>query len=280
MAALCFINSNDNRRWYQFSLRSLMIFVTLFAIGCSIFTVVMRKNIRFWKSPCHVLGGSGFERQRAEYQHVECRVSTDHYDDYYYGMVMGYVDFDPNLPEHPCTFTEHYDMDQGGQLSVNGKAVELSPEKWLLALNPFGQMEEIILSQAEQKLACSGDANRIWNEVVLKRLYRRQGKTDAGRPVGHWTYSDNNGKLAYEGSYKQGDRDGKWTYYYPDGTVRAKISYTQGKLDGDSTYFDDQGALKKTIQWKNDYPVGETVRQIGLEHQQMRTPSAILGGRR
>ncbi len=272
------IEPNHILCWYQFSLRSLLVVVTLFAVLCSIVTVVMQKNVRFWKSPESRSGGTGFDRNRVEYQHVECAVWKDHYKDYYYAIAVGYVDFDPNLQERLCSLTYNYDMNEGGKLTINGKIVGFSQNKRLLALNPFGRMEEIVLSPAEQKIACSGDAERIWNQVVLKRLYRRQGKADARSPVGHWTYSDIKDRLAYEGSYHNGKRDGKWTYYHENGRVRAEIRYKQGELDGECKYFNDRGELKKTVKWKNDRPVDQTVRQIGLDTREVRTPTTTSGG--
>ena len=266
-------------RWYQYSLRSLMMLVTLFAILCSIFTVVMQKNTHFWRSPRSLSGGSGFDGSRTEYQRIECLVWKDHYNECYYAIAEGYVDFDPNLIGNVCSYTFTYDIHEGGKLKINGRLIEHSQNKRLLALNAFGQMEEITLSSTEQKVVCSSDADQIWNRVVLKRLYKREGKTDASGLVGHWTYCDNNGKLAYEGSYQNGKRDGKWIYYYQSGKVRAEIAYAQGKLDGECKYFDDQGELKTTVKWRNDYPVGQTVRQAGLDYREVRTPTTISGGK-
>jgi hypothetical protein len=159
------IEPNHKLRWYQFSLRSLLVVVTLFAVLCSIVTVVMQKNIRFWKSPESESTGNCYDI--GEYQHIECAVWTDHYQDYYYAIAVGYVDFDPNLQERLFSWTYNYDMNEGGKLTINGKIVGLSQNKRLLALNPFGRMEEIVLSPAEQKVVCSADAKRIWKQVVL-----------------------------------------------------------------------------------------------------------------
>ena len=234
---------------------------------------------RFWRTPCSSGGGYYYDRERkGEYRCIECEVWRDHYKDYYYAISLACADFDPNLEEAHCSSTYQYDMDKGGKLTINGKAMEFSYEKRLLALGPFGRMEEIVLSPAEQKVACSADAHRIWNEIVLKRLYKRQGKTKAGVPIGYWTYSDIDGRLAYEGSYENGERDGKWCYYYPDGKIRAEVVYRLGEMDGRWRYFDDQGRLKKIVEWKNHHPVGQSVRQAGLHFWEERTPTTISGG--
>jgi hypothetical protein len=274
------IERNGRLRWYQFSLRTLMVIAALFAVLCSIVTVVMQRNERYWRSPCSLSGGPSYDLARYEYQHIDCAVSRDHRNGYYYGVVAGYVDFDPNLEQTRLSYSSTYGGNEGGILKVGDKIIEYSTDKRLLTVNPFGKMEEVVLSSAEQKVACSADGERIWNQIVLKRLYRRQGKTEVGVPVGHWTYSDVRGKLAYEGSYKRGKRDGKWTYYHEDGKVRAEVVYTQGTLDGECRYFDNQGNLKKTVKWKNGYPVDQTVRQLGVGCQEVRTPTTISGGSR
>jgi hypothetical protein len=278
MPANATVERSGKLRWYQFSLRSLMVVVALFAILCSIVTVVMQRNERYWRSPCLLSGGPSYDRNRGEYQHIDCVVSRDHYKDYYYGAVVGYVDFDANLEETHWSYSSTYGGNEGGILKVNDKIVEYSTDKRLLTVNPFGKVEEVVLSPAEQKVACSADGERIWNQIVLKRLYKRQGKTEAGVPVGHWIYSDAKSRLAYEGSYKHGKRDGKWTYYHEDGSTRAEMVYSRGELDGECRYFDNQGNLKKTVKWKNGYPVDQTVRQIGIGCQEVRTPMTTSEG--
>jgi hypothetical protein len=251
-----------------------MIFVTLFAVCCSICTVLVQRHIRYQRSPTASGGGGGCRLERTEYPWIDTLVIFDHYHDVYYAIVEGAVDFDPNL--HPISGSYTLGGDDGGRVKIDGRRIEYSPEKRLLALNPFGEMEEIDLSPAEHDIVRSQNADAIW-KVALKRLYRRTGKSEDSVPVGHWTYSDTKGNLAYEGSYKNGRRDGKWTYYYRNGQRRVEINYRQGRIDGDYSYFNTQGALEKTVQWKNDKPIDQTVSEVGLRHSQERTPTSRTG---
>jgi hypothetical protein len=119
----------------------------------------------------------------------------------------------------------------------------------------------------------------MWEDVVLKRLYRREGQVQNGVLVGHWTYSDCDGSKAYEGTYVQGQRDGKWTYYHENGKVRAELAYRQGKLHGQCKYYDDDGKPIDTVTWEDDYPVDRTVRYVGLQSSEVRSPNRAITGR-
>jgi hypothetical protein len=188
----------------------------------------------------------------------------------YYAIAIGYVDFDPNLPRFNFKYT--YDIDKGGELIVNGTSVPPSRSKRLLALNPFGEMEEVSLSPPDEDLVVLGDETRIWNDVVLKRLYRCDGRAEGGVLVGHWTYADADGRKAYEGSYSNGKRDGLWTYFYRNGNIRAEMSYKGGELDGQCKYFDANGKPTETVSWKHDFPVEHPVTEVGLGRSETRNP--------
>jgi hypothetical protein len=200
---------------------------------------------------------------------VSCRVWTTRAGGYYYGLIVGHYEFDPNIPALQ-TYDYAYDASKGGALAINGRTIGYSLNKRLRALNAFGEMEEIILTDREAEIVTpptSGvvDARRIWNEVVLPRLYRFEGKTSSGRPVGHWTCCDRLGRKAYEGDFVNGLRDGKWTYYYPSGTTRAEIRFSGGKRNGKWTRLSESGAVEESLTWKNDVPVerAATWRSLG-----------------
>ena len=255
---------------YQYSLRSLMILMLLSCIAMSWVGIELRKAREQRELPQWMGGGQSSLPDR-EYRNIDCLVWRDGNHCLYYAICMGYVDFDPNLPLPPfqCQLTSGEDV---GEVVINGKRIDSSHRGRLLALNPFGRMVEISLSPHEEKLVASDDVDQIWKDVVLKRLYRREGRVENGRPVGHWTYGDSSGRKGYEGRYLQGKRDGKCTYYHENGRVRAEFVYKRGKLHGQCKYYSGEGRLTDSISWKDDYPIDRTVRQTGLAHSEVRNP--------
>jgi hypothetical protein len=254
-------------RWYQYRLRSLLLLMLATCIVMS-FVAVARKER---EKPCS-MGGGQSSRPDHEYPNIECLVWCDGNGRPYYAIALGYADFDPNLPVPLPSFRYTYTQEKGGQLLIDGKEIELFHRRHLLALDPFGRMVELALSPSEETLVAAGDPERVWEDVVLKRLYRREGRRQHGVLVGHWTYRDAEGRKAYEGTYAQGKRDGKWTYYYQSGRLRAEMMYKQGKLDGECKYYAADGTLKDTVRWRDDRPLDRTVRQVGLQRVETRGP--------
>lgn len=216
-----------------------------------------------YRRPSKMGGGDSYSRDR-EYQRYECKVWTTASDELYYAVCAGYNDFEPTVPS--VRFEYRYDIDVGGTLSVNGSAVPYyaGSEKRLLAADPFGTMQEITLADREADLVASGNAESIWEEVVLRRLHRQTGKMEDGQRVGDWIFRSISGATAVEGSYVDGKRDGQWTYYYPSGTVRARIEYVDGRRHGKWRHYSDEGRETETLTWKNDIPVDRPVTQIGF----------------
>lgn len=63
-----------------------------------------------------------------------------------------------------------------------------------------------------------------------------------GRPNGRWRYFDAAGRVAFEGSFQNGERDGVWTYYLGDAVIE-RGRYANGLRDGLWTRWDDSGAV-------------------------------------
>jgi hypothetical protein len=163
-------------------------------------------------------------------------------------------------------------------LIVNGTPIRYSNEKRILALNPYGEMQEIILSEAEAQIVAS-DSERIWESVVLPRLYQFRGQSENGRRVGTWTCLDMDGRKAYEGDYLDGKRDGEWTYFFPSGAIRAIIHYQGGKRHGKWTYFTENGAEELVLTWNKNTPVERAARQAGFDYEEVRYPNGNSEGR-
>lgn len=245
MNAIQRFKPRSKHRWYQFSLRSLMIFVTIFAICCSISTFIIQRHNRYLRSPSSRSFSTDYSHGR-EYQWIDCVTCLDHNKDVYYAVVEGTVDFDPNLQNIGYSF---HDREKEGVLEIDNKIIEYSPKKRLLALNPFGEMEEIVLSPTEQEIVryCQ-HIDRIW-DIALQHLYRRKGVKENGVPVGHWCYYDNKGNLAYEGSYRNGKRDGKWKYYHENGRVRCEINYLRMSWNSNSKISENKAFLHYYINY-------------------------------
>jgi antitoxin component YwqK of YwqJK toxin-antitoxin module len=60
-----------------------------------------------------------------------------------------------------------------------------------------------------------------------------------------------NGKLQWEGNYKNQLEDGKWVYYYESGVVKSVQYYTKGKENGICSDYDMKGKLVKESTWVN-----------------------------
>jgi hypothetical protein len=228
------------------------------------------------RSPSSEGGGSSYVRER-EPQNIGCRIWRTSSGELFYAIAVAHSDFEPILPAFRYSYS--FNINKGGLLTINGETVKWSRKKRLLALGPFGKMREIALSDAEAALVASGDEKKIWESVVLKRLYQVEGKSSrGGERVGHWVCSDAAGKKAYEGAYTNGRRDGEWVYYYPSGSVRARIRYANGIRNGKWTWYDQKGLSIETLTWKNDVPVERPARQGGLGNTWTISPNGNSAG--
>jgi hypothetical protein len=274
LAAVAPDQAQPCRGRFQYSLRSLMIFAALFVVCCSVGAVLYQKYLESRRFPRSFGGGSRVNSGRDEYPCIEMVCYRDGNGDLFYAAIEGYVSSDPNA----CSVSYcHALFGDDVFVEVNGNRIEYSDQKHLLALNPFGQMEEIALSPDECGVVCSGGMEATW-EIALKHLYCRSGKMVNGVPDGHWTYSDSAGNLAYEGDYQNGKRNGKWTYYYRNGNRRAEIDYLQGKLHGEYKSFDEHGTLTKTVRWKGAHSVRDAIQTEGLMRWGGRTSTSSAGG--
>src|ERR1700730_11253251 len=102
-------------------------------------------------------------------RHTECRIWTMHDGELFYAIAVSNVDFEPIMPELSYKYTWY--IDDGGHLIVNDVPIQYTRTKRLLALNPFGEMQEIELNDAETQVVTS-NAKNIWESVVLPRLYQ------------------------------------------------------------------------------------------------------------
>jgi hypothetical protein len=60
-----------------------------------------------------------------------------------------------------------------------------------------------------------------------------------------------NGKMQWEGNYKNMLEDGKWVYYFEIGNTKSIQYYTKGKENGVCQDFNESGKLIKESTWVN-----------------------------
>jgi hypothetical protein len=225
-----------------------------------------------WEDQLSGVGG-GSIHHHSSWGNLEAKVfSTDHRK-LYYAIITASQDFEPMTP--PVTFTYNYSTVRGGTLLVDGRPILPSPVPRLLALDPFGLMEEITVSPAEADLILQGDPEPIWERVVLPRLAIIDGRTVDGVRVGHWTVSGKSGAKGYEGDYARGQRDGEWRYYFSDGRPRATVSYRKGRLHGPAVEVDRNGQETRRVEWKDDFPVGAPETWQSLGQTMTRSPGGV-----
>lgn len=198
------------------------------------------------------------------YNHIATRVWKSEDGKLYYAIAVGYMDFEPIIPEFTYSYTHGGRI--GGRLIVNGSEVKASHANRLLALNPFGEMQEIILTDSEAEIACSRNSLEIWNKVVLPRLYRFRGAFKNGQRTGRWVCCELNGRKAFEGEYLEGKRHGLWVYYYHSGAIRSEIEYVASKRHGKWKSYLEDGSQTDLLTWNYDIPVERPASQAGLGH--------------
>src|SRR5262245_52670719 len=72
----------------------------------------------------------------------------------------------------------------------------------------------------------------------------REGRVVNGRREGPWTAWYSNGKLAYEGSFKDYEHVGHWIYYRPEGGKQMEGDWVAGRRHGVWTTY---GAGEKKV---------------------------------
>lgn len=104
-------------------------------------------------------------------------------------------------------------------------------------------------------------------------------QTDAdGLRQGKWEKRYPNGKLIYEGQFKDGEPVGNWTRYYPGGIVKAKIQHDEnsdsafvqlfnepGKKIAEGNYVDEKREGKWTL-YSGDIKISEEQYKNGEKH--------------
>lgn len=114
--------------------------------------------------------------------------------------------------------------------------------------------------------------------------FTQVNQTDAsGQRQGKWQKSYPNGKLMYEGYFKDGEPAGEWTRYYEGGQVKAKIQYDQnsdtasvvlfdphGKKMAEGAYVDEKRAGKWQF-YSDNRKVSEETFNEGVKHGISRT---------
>ena len=78
------------------------------------------------------------------------------------------------------------------------------------------------------------------------------GKKVDGKHVGEWTYFQAKGRLKARGMYNADDkRQGLWKFYHQNGNLATNEPYVNGELDGEVTSFYSNGAPNLVSQYKN-----------------------------
>jgi antitoxin component YwqK of YwqJK toxin-antitoxin module len=122
-------------------------------------------------------------------------------------------------------------------------------------------------------------------------LFSQVNQTDSGGlRQGKWQKSYPNGRLMYEGSFRDGKPVGEWTRYHEGGQVKAKIRYTEHTDSALAQLFDQRGKKvaegmyvneKKEGTWEfysNEQKISEEEFANGVKHGISRTyyPSGEL----
>lgn len=98
---------------------------------------------------------------------------------------------------------------------------------------------------------------KTYKVVKTKSKINKQGKktrvTYSSELNGPYqAYSDGDGKMMEEGTYKNGKKVGKWTAYHPGGKLKAVVTnYKNGKLEGEMAVYDKRGKIMSTCDYKD-----------------------------
>src|SRR5208283_4080704 len=162
--------------------KGVIILVVLVTAGLVAIGWMGTPFFRTWhnehRTPSSQGGSSGFHRDK-NFQNIEFLVWKTGAGHIYYAISIGYDDFDPNIPTIGYKYS--WNMDNGGNLEVNGRRIDFSPDCPLLALDPFGEMVEITLTEIEAEILKRHNGDRVWTEVVLPRLYSIKGEERDGK---------------------------------------------------------------------------------------------------
>ncbi len=90
------------------------------------------------------------------------------------------------------------------------------------------------------------------NPKLVKYLKKEEGKTVVIKEIVY--YPD--GKMRYEGEYKNGQRHGKWVYYYPNGKKWSEGIYLNGKRNGLGITWHKNGQIYYQGEYKDGIRTG------------------------
>lgn len=85
-----------------------------------------------------------------------------------------------------------------------------------------------------------------------------QNVTDAnGKKQGFWTKRDREGRLVYQGTFKDDKPVGEMKRYHPNGAVMAVLNYLEASEVADARLFDERGKLIARGRYEGQKKVGE-----------------------
>lgn len=103
-------------------------------------------------------------------------------------------------------------------------------------------------------------------------VFSQLNQTDAnGLRQGKWQKTYPNGRLIYEGEFKDGKPVGEWTRYYTGGGVKAKIEYIENSDSSYAQLFNERGKKIAEGHYINEKKVGKWTffsnnKKISEEH--------------
>ena len=89
-----------------------------------------------------------------------------------------------------------------------------------------------------------------------------------GQPDGVWRHYYKNGKIAFVGSYDEGEPKGRHIYYHQNGIKKMDGKYLGGSKDGKWRTYDEMGEVTEEITYKqgeiykiNGFKVEDTLKK-------------------
>lgn len=96
------------------------------------------------------------------------------------------------------------------------------------------------------------------------------GSYDHGLEGGLWKVTTEDG-MRGEGRFQAGRRHGAWTWYHPDGTPAERGTYAKGVREGTWFHDDEQGRRILEVPWKDGARHGELLEYDGAGNVLRRT---------
>ena len=233
--------TEKRRRWFQFSLRTLLLIPTLFALVVSLLWAWPKsrglsvsptfighyRGLGLWEGP----GLFGRSYYRITFS------STDPEDGLCEVYFSGYG-FNRFRGEYPNGV-----LREEGECLVepNGDSEDPMPDihqvKWGNYYRPDGSLGSEIRDGTGVQIYWSREGVKLW-ELELRNFQRVRVS---------WWYP--NGKLLMKQTYLDGLVHGPYVSYYPDGTKKSEGEYSRGEESGTWTRFDEDGKVDSTAQY-------------------------------